>query len=245
MDFDEYIGNLDGLDRRRGSPSGCSSVRSHEYVIEANWKTITENYHECYHCPSIHPELCVVTPPDSGENFPHDGAWVGGLHGAEGLRRDDVAHGRVRRRPDPRPERQAGARGLLLRPVPEPADQPAPRLRHDPPVRAPRSERSRVECAWLFPPEARERPGFSPDYAIEFWDITNRRGLAGVRVGAARAWRAVASGRGRSAGTRTRSTRSRRMVAQGYVDGRASRPPQVHEDGRPDRRVPLEDAPSA
>ena len=38
-------------------------------MIDANWKTITENYHECYHCPSIHPELCVVTPPDSGENY--------------------------------------------------------------------------------------------------------------------------------------------------------------------------------
>jgi len=29
--------------------------QTHEYVIEANWKAITENYHECYHCPSIHP----------------------------------------------------------------------------------------------------------------------------------------------------------------------------------------------
>jgi Rieske 2Fe-2S family protein len=31
-----------------------------------------------------------------------------------------------------------------------------------------------VECAWYFPPEAFEHPGFTPDYAREFWDITNR-----------------------------------------------------------------------
>jgi Rieske 2Fe-2S family protein len=32
----------------------------------ANWKVVTENYHECYHCPLIHPELCQVSPPTSG-----------------------------------------------------------------------------------------------------------------------------------------------------------------------------------
>jgi Rieske 2Fe-2S family protein len=33
---------------------------------------------------------------------------------------------------------------------------------------------SRVECEWLFPPEASERDGFDPSYAVEFWDITNK-----------------------------------------------------------------------
>ena len=35
-------------------------------------------------------------------------------------------------------------------------------------------DRSFIECEWLFPPEAVERPGFDPAYAVEFWDITNR-----------------------------------------------------------------------
>ena len=107
-DFAEYVGNLDGLIGAWESER-LFVAATHEYVIDANWKTITENYHECYHCPSIHPELCVVTPPDSGENYPHDGLWVGWLHGAEGLRRDDVADGGVGWRADPRPRRQAGA----------------------------------------------------------------------------------------------------------------------------------------
>ena len=50
----------------------------HDYVVKANWKVVTENYHECYHCPLIHPELCQVSPPSSGENFDLPGAWVGG-----------------------------------------------------------------------------------------------------------------------------------------------------------------------
>ena len=50
----------------------------HTYEVAANWKVIAENYHECYHCPLIHPELCQVTPPDSGDNYDLPGAWVGG-----------------------------------------------------------------------------------------------------------------------------------------------------------------------
>ncbi len=61
-DFTEYVGNLDGLIGAWESER-LFVAATHEYVIDANWKTITENYHECYHCPSIHPELCVVTPP--------------------------------------------------------------------------------------------------------------------------------------------------------------------------------------
>jgi phenylpropionate dioxygenase-like ring-hydroxylating dioxygenase large terminal subunit len=40
--------------------------RRHDYQIAANWKILAENYHECYHCSSIHPDLCEVSPPTSG-----------------------------------------------------------------------------------------------------------------------------------------------------------------------------------
>ena len=52
----------------------------HDYVVEANWKIVIENYQECYHCAVIHPELCMVSPPRSGENYraAEAGAWVGG-----------------------------------------------------------------------------------------------------------------------------------------------------------------------
>ncbi len=46
----------------------------HTYEVAANWKAISENYHECYHCPLIHPELCQVSPPTSGDNYDLPGA---------------------------------------------------------------------------------------------------------------------------------------------------------------------------
>src|SRR3970282_2887184 len=34
-------------------------------------------------------------------------------------------------------------------------------------------DRTLIECHWLFPPEALEKPGFTPDYAFQFWDLTH------------------------------------------------------------------------
>jgi Rieske 2Fe-2S family protein len=33
-----------------------------EWLVEANWKIIIENYNECLHCPTVHPELVDVIP---------------------------------------------------------------------------------------------------------------------------------------------------------------------------------------
>jgi Rieske 2Fe-2S family protein len=30
--------------------------------VAANWKVLVENYHECLHCPTVHPELVAVVP---------------------------------------------------------------------------------------------------------------------------------------------------------------------------------------
>jgi Rieske 2Fe-2S family protein len=33
-----------------------------EWLVEANWKILVENYNECLHCPSVHPELIAMIP---------------------------------------------------------------------------------------------------------------------------------------------------------------------------------------
>jgi Rieske 2Fe-2S family protein len=32
------------------------------YEVRANWKIVVENYNECLHCPTIHPELVQIVP---------------------------------------------------------------------------------------------------------------------------------------------------------------------------------------
>jgi len=39
-------------------------------------------------------------------------------------------------------------------------------------------DRTMIECTWAFAPEALDRPGFNPSYAVEFWDLTNQQDWA-------------------------------------------------------------------
>jgi glycine betaine catabolism A len=147
----------------------------HEYDAAANWKILTENYHECYHCPVIHPELCKVSPPKSGENYPAQGAWVGGWmdlrDGMDTMSLDGTSHGV--------PLRGLDAKGL--RTVIYVNIFPNVLLSLHPdyvmthrlvPLAA---DRTFIECTWAFAPEALDKPGFDPGYAVEFWDITNQQ----------------------------------------------------------------------
>jgi Rieske 2Fe-2S family protein len=88
--------------------------------------------------------------------------------------------------------------------------------------------RTKVDCQWLFPPEARERADFSPAYASEFWDITNREDwLACESV-----YRGLGSEgfrQGPFAWSEDEVHAFMALVAQGYLDGHASPPPQVQE----------------
>jgi Rieske 2Fe-2S family protein len=49
------------------------------YDVKANWKLIVENFMECYHCATIHPELTAVLPEFAGGYAAQ--SFVG--HGAE------------------------------------------------------------------------------------------------------------------------------------------------------------------
>jgi Rieske 2Fe-2S family protein len=194
---------------------------SSEYEVRANWKIIIENYLECYHCASIHPELCEVTPPDSGFGYPQEptGLWLGGpmrlrpdaatmsLSGQSlGVPIPSLPAGR---------QREVGYAALLpnLLVSPHPDYLMTHRLT---PLAA---DRTRVDCAWYFPPAAFDRPGFTPDYAADFWDVTNRedwracesvqRGTAspGYRPGPISSWEIDV-------------WREMAIVAQGYRSGR-------------------------
>ena len=195
----DAIGNLEEV-VAPWEPERLFIGAAHHYEVEANWKTITEHYHGFSHRPSIHPELGAVTRPNPDANAPHDGLWVGGSMALQDFAQTMSLTGA-----------SAGARIRGL------SDAQAcevtyvglfPNLLlslHPDYVMTHRIEplepgRTRVECQWLFPPEAREVEGFSPAYATEFWDITNRED--GVRAFMA-------------------------MVARGYLDGRATTPPQV------------------
>jgi phenylpropionate dioxygenase-like ring-hydroxylating dioxygenase large terminal subunit len=220
----EHVGNLDEHLAPYEPERLVTAVR-HNYEVAANWKVVTENYHECYHCSSIHPELCRVTPPDSGENIEPTGVWVGGsmdlMDHAETMSLSGESHGEPLRGLNARQQRQvlylALFPNLLISPHPDYV------LTHR--LEPLEPGRTKIECEWLFPAEVAARDGFDPSYAVEFWDITNRQD-----------WGACESvQRGiRSRGFRPGPLSSREdevhdfmaLVARGYIEGLV-RPPVV------------------
>jgi glycine betaine catabolism A len=211
-----------GLDERL-APYGLSRLvvaAEHVYELAANWKLAIENYHECYHCTSLHPQLCRVSPPDSGELFVSEGMWIGGSMGlGDGAATMSVS-GSSPTGPMP------GVRGGSLREVLYLQLVPTLLLSPHPdyvlvhllePVSA---GRTRIRCQWLFPPEIVARDGFDPAYAVQFWDITNKqdwaacesvqRGVrsAGYRPGPLSPWHEVAV------------SQAIAVVARTYLDGR-------------------------
>jgi Rieske 2Fe-2S family protein len=218
----EHLGNL-AETLAPYEPARLEPAASHAYEIAANWKLIAENYHECYHCTNIHPELCRVTPPDSGHAFEPTGVVVGGtmelMDHAATMSLTGESGGVPLRGLDEEARRTV----LYLHALPNLllSAHPDYVLTHRLEPVAP--GRTLVECQWLFPPEARAIEGFDPAYAVEFWDITNRQDWAaceGVQRGAA--------GRGYRQGPLSEAEGNVwqliALVARGYLEGRLAGP---------------------
>ena len=72
--------------------------------VQANWKIVLENYNECLHCPTIHPELVAVVPAYKKGSIFEDGREDGGVIAGRRAHRD-------RRRPAAAAAAAAGLQG--------------------------------------------------------------------------------------------------------------------------------------
>jgi phenylpropionate dioxygenase-like ring-hydroxylating dioxygenase large terminal subunit len=175
--LDEALAKLDEIVAPY-EPERLVTVAGHNYDAAANWKILTENYHECYHCPSIHPELCRVSPPKSGENYAADGAWMGGWMDL----RDGMDTMSLDGKSDGVPLRGLSQEGLrtvvYINIVPNVLLSLHPDYVMTHRLIPVSAGRTRIECTWAFAPEAVARPDFDPAYAVEFWDITNQQDWA-------------------------------------------------------------------
>jgi choline monooxygenase len=153
-------------------------VTTREYVIEANWKLIGENFMEYYHLPWVHPGLVKVSPMKAHHRWQGRGMYVGfgtspiatnadeggwqGLPPISGL--DD--------------EQAVSARFVWL--FPNVAVNVLPNhvvlllVRPVTPTRT-------VETLYLLAhPESRTAPGAQAEIEqlLEFWDVVNREDVA-------------------------------------------------------------------
>jgi Rieske 2Fe-2S family protein len=168
--FDGHLGDVAAMIAAYDCGSLVLADR-HTYEVAANWKVIAENYHECYHCPLIHPELCQISPPDSGDNYDLPGAWVGGSM----ILRDGMATmsmtGELAATPLPGVD-PARVEYLHMLPNLLVSAHPDYVMTHRLLPLAP--DRTWIECSWLVAPGS---DGTVPraSSAVEFWDRTNKQ----------------------------------------------------------------------
>jgi len=216
----DHLGDLDG-ELARWAPERLAIGATHRYEVSANWKLLVENYHECFHCPAIHPELCLVSPPDSanGHNSSgHRGRYVGGwmdlADGAETMSLDGASGGVVLPGLDEDWRRRVHYLGVLPNLIISPHPDYVMTHRLDPAA----PDRTVVECQWLFDPEALARPDFDAGYASDFWDLVNHQDAAaceGVQRGiGSRGYRPGPFGEDEDA-----TAQFVRAVALAYVEG--------------------------
>jgi Rieske 2Fe-2S family protein len=145
------------------------------YEVRANYKVVTENYNECYHCGPVHPELTRLVPSFGGggahldwdAGVPHrDGAWT------------YTTTGTTSRPPLPGLDEAERTRhkGELVHPnlmLSCSADHVAAFV-----LRPQAVDLTRIECVLLFHPDAVADPSFDPSDAADFWDLVNRQDWA-------------------------------------------------------------------
>jgi Rieske 2Fe-2S family protein len=150
------------------------AARRIDYDVRANWKLVFENYSECYHCSAIHPALVKLSPADSGANDLTSGPFLGGYMEVKAAGGSMTESGlacaiSVAALPESDMRRvyyYTLFPNMLLSLHPDYV------MAHTLWPVAP--DRTLIECEWLFHPDAPQHPGFDPDDAVRFWDLTNR-----------------------------------------------------------------------
>jgi Rieske 2Fe-2S family protein len=163
------LGDVDAIDRY--DVAALALGRRVRYDVAANWKLIVENFMECYHCATIHPELTELLPEFAdgyaaqyyvghGAEFAADaqGFTVDGRAGAErlpGLAEDqDRRYYAITIKPQ-----------VFVNLVPDHV------IVHRMTPLAP--DRTVVECDWLFAPATLQNPGTDIDASVELFHRVN------------------------------------------------------------------------
>ena len=151
------------------------SVKLIDYDVKANWKLIFQNYSECLHCPTIHPELSRLMPYTSGENDLVAGPFLGGHMQIAPGNQSMTITGRACGVPLGDLEAEDMQRAYYYTMFPNLMLSIHPDYVVYYRVWPLEPGRTHISCEWLLHPDSAKHPDLSPDGAVEFWDITNRQ----------------------------------------------------------------------
>src|SRR5258706_1105249 len=177
--YSDLIGKFEGWNLDKLKPfKSIHFDGTATYDINANWKLMMENFNECYHCATLHPELNKVLDNKSGNNDLTSGSVLGGymdmLNGIEGV----TLSGRKCALPIRELDENEARRGYYYSIMPNLLLNIHPDYvaYH---IATPISpNKTKIVTEWLFNPGSFGKAGFNPHDAIKFWDKTNLKDWA-------------------------------------------------------------------
>jgi Rieske 2Fe-2S family protein len=145
------------------------------YDIDANWKLLFQNFNECYHCPSVHPQLTPLTNYRDAENDFESGPILGGpmkiREGAETISHDGRLCGTISSGLNDLD--QNAARYYTIFPSWFLSLFPDYVMIHQ--LSPVAFNKTRIRCDFLFDPIIMNSKDFDSSKASQFWDETNRQ----------------------------------------------------------------------
>jgi glycine betaine catabolism A len=150
-------------------------VAKKSYTLQANWKLVISNYHECLHCPTAHPQLNRLSHYLAGDNVPAQPTYLGARMALKPEFQTLSLLDKPPRAPLP------GLTDDEQRHVYYYAILPNLLLNAHPDYVVtfrlmPQSEtRTDIVVEWLMHPDEVAKPGFDPSDAVDFWHLTNQQ----------------------------------------------------------------------
>ena len=147
------------------------------YEVAANWKIVVENYNECLHCPTIHPELVQVVPLYRfgevwDEETRDDGNWM--IEGATSFTK--TGRSTLPPFPDLLPDDLRMYYGTFQFPNLMLNLHPDAAMYY---LALPRGPgHTTVISEYLFRPETIAAPDFAPEPVVELWDLISKQDWA-------------------------------------------------------------------
>ncbi len=147
------------------------------YEVAANWKIVVENFNECLHCPTIHPELVQVVPLYRfgevwDEETRDDGNWM--IEGATSFTKTGTST--LPPFPDLLPDDYRMYFGTYQFPNLMLNLHPDAGMSY---IALPKGPaHTTVVSEYLFRPETIAAAGFAPEPVVELWDLISKQDWA-------------------------------------------------------------------
>ena len=149
--------------------------KTKNYSVNGNWKLVVQNYCECYHCPTLHPQLAAIHNYMGGRNDLYEGPFLGGYMDLNSDKQSITSTGKLCCPPLDGINKEDLNRVYYYSIFPNMLLSLHPEYVMYHTISPNGVDKCNVSCSWLFDKNVIKSKKYSPNDAVDFWDMTNKQ----------------------------------------------------------------------